>query len=108
MSRQRTMCYWVKQYLAHRRAMGFALDISGDLLMDFARFADRPQHRGPLTTELALRWANLPANASHRYRVQRLSIVRSFARYLAGRDERTEVPDRRLLGNAQLRRQPHI
>lgn len=108
MSQHHTLSHWAQHYLEHRRAMGFALKISGALLMDFAHFADRAQHRGPLTTELALRWAGLPTKVSHRYRVQRLSIVRAFARYLVMHDPRTEVPDRRLLGNAQLRCQPHI
>jgi integrase len=108
MSCRPTVTRCAKEYLEHRRALGFALDISGDLLMDFARFADRSGHRGPLTVELALRWVSLPPDASHRYRAQRLSIVRSFARYSAAQDERTQVPDQRLLGRIMLRPQPHI
>ena len=97
MRRRPTMVTVVKEYLAYRRDLGFALDISGKLLLKFARFADRSEHRGPLTTDLALRWASLPETASARYRAERLSIVRGFARYLAARDCRSEVPDRRLL-----------
>ena len=103
-----TMVTRVKDYLEYRRALGFALDISGELLMQFARFADHSGHRGPLTTDLALRWASLPETASPRYQAGRLSIVRTFARYLAAQDGRSEVPDRRLLGKNYYRLQPHI
>jgi integrase len=97
-----------KDYLVYRRALGFALDISGKLLMQFARFADRSGHHGPLTADLALRWASLRKTASPRYRAERLSIVRVFARYLAAQDGRSEVPDPRLLGKNHYRLQPHI
>ena len=108
MSERLTMVDRAKDYLEHRRALGFALDISGRLLMHFARFADRSGHRGPLTVDLALRWASLPEKASPRYRAERLSIVRVFARHLAARDGRSEVPDRRLMGKHHHRLQPHI
>ena len=57
MKKHRTMLDRSKEYLEHRRALGFALKGSGTLLLQFARFADRSKHRGPLTADLALRWA---------------------------------------------------
>lgn len=108
MRKHSTMISRVKHYLEHRRALGFALDISGELLMKFARFVDRSGHRGPLTTDLALKWASLPQTATPRYRAGRLSIVRAFARYLAAQDGCSEVPDRRLVGRDYYRVQPHI
>mgnify|MGYP001376885425 CR=1 FL=1 len=108
MSRRTTMMDRAKEYLAQRRALGFALESSGQLLLQFARFADRSKHRGPLTANLALRWASLPQTASTRYRAERLSIVRGFARHLAAEDGRSQVPDRRLLGKNHDRLQPHI
>lgn len=108
MRKHPTMVSRAKDYLEHRRALGFALKRSGELLMQFAGFADQSGHRGPLTTDLALRWASLPEKASPRYRAGRLSIVRSFARYLAAQDGRSEVPDRRLMGMNYYRLQPHI
>jgi integrase len=108
MSGHRTMVDRAKEYLAQRRALGFALDTAGKLLLQFARFVDRAKHRGPLTTDLALRWASLPQAASARYRAERLSIVRCFARYLAAQDGRSQVPDRRLLSGNHDRLQPHI
>ena len=108
MRKRPTMLSRVQDYLEHRRALGFALDISGELLMQFARFADRSKHRGPLTNDLTLRWVNLPKTASPRYRATRLTIIRSFARHLAAQDGRSEVPDHRLLGKNYYRLQPHI
>lgn len=108
MSRRATMMDRAKEYLAHRRALGFGLESSGKLLLQFARFADRSEHRGPLTADLALRWASLPQTASPRYRAERLSIVRVFARHLAAEDGRSQVPGRRLLGKNHDRLQPHI
>ena len=106
MSHRLTMTCHAKKYLEHRRALGFALVTGGKLLMDFARFADRSGHRRPLTTELALRWSSLPS--AQRYRAHRLSVVRCFARYLAARDGRTQIPEPRLLGSRISRAQPHI
>jgi integrase len=55
-----------------------------------------------------LRWATQSAQHSPRYRAERLSIVRGFARYVAARDGQSEVPDTRLLGSGHRRQQPHI
>jgi integrase len=97
-----------KEYLEYRRTLGFAMHISGSLLLQFAQYGDREGHHGPLTAELALRWASLPETASPRYRAERLSIVRGFAQYLAVQDGLSEVPDHRLLGKNHYRLQPHI
>jgi integrase len=103
-----TMLTRVKAYLRHRRALGYALRIEGDLLLDFARFADRCGHRGPPTKRLALRWATLPSNATRLYKARRLEIVRTFAKHLAGIEPLTEVPPRNVLGPAHRRNPPHI
>lgn len=108
MKLSRSMVQRAQIYLAQRRALGFALRISGQLLLSFAKFADRAGHRGPLTTDLALQWANLPEGASDRYRAGRLAIVRVFARHLAAVDGRSEVPGPRLLGARPFRQQPHL
>jgi len=107
MSHRITILDRAKEYLVHRRALGFALEVSGVLLLQFARFADRAKHRGPLTADLMLRWASLP-KASPRYRAERLSIIRGFARHLAAEDGQSQVPDRHLLGKNHERLQPHI
>ena len=97
-----------KHYLAHRRKMGFALVGEGDLLLEFARFADRVAPRQALTTSLVLRWATQPQTTNRVYHAVRYAVVRAFARYCAALDPRTEVPAPRLLGSAGKRRAPHI
>jgi integrase len=104
----KTMADRVAEYLAYRRAMGYQLHKEGQRLRSFARFADEAGHQGPLTTELAVRWARLPAQAARLYQARRLEVVRTLARYLAAREPGTEVPPRHLLGPAHARRPAFI
>jgi integrase len=108
MNRAPNMAGLVREYLEYRRQFGFRLDNAGQLLMRFAEYADRSGHRGPVTTELAVRWARLPRAGSAVYRARRLDLVRGFARYRAVFDPRTEIPPRGLLGPAYRRVTPHI
>jgi integrase len=94
--------------LQQRRSLGFGLESQGYLLLEFAKYLDHLRHRGPLTTELMLRWVNLPKNISRNYRARRLSAVRCFARYLAVRDGRTEVPGRHLIAKTSFHQRPHL
>jgi len=96
----------VEEYLAARRAVGFALRIDGRQLLAFARYAERLGHRGPLTTALAVRWATRSETPLGPAR--RLEVVRPFARYLSAVDARTEIPLPRLLGPSHRRLPPHI
>lgn len=108
MRRPVTMSAKVGEYLAFRRGLGYQLRTEGRLLEQFARYADAAGHRGPLTTELALRWARLPAGGDPLYWARRLEVVRCLARHLAAVEPGTEVPPRRLLGPAHRRTPPHI
>jgi integrase len=108
MKRHIPMTSRVREYLRYRRSLGAQLRSAGTRLLEFARFADRLGHCGPLTTDLMLQWATRSAQHSRRYQVERLSTVRGFARYLAARDGKSEVPDLRLLGTRHRWRQPHI
>jgi integrase len=108
MKRRITMVARARDYLRLRRSLGFELEATEFVLLEFARFADRTEHHGPLTTELMLQWASRRGDHSPKYRAQRLSAVRSFARYLAAQDGQSEVPDQRLLGGVCRRQQPHI
>jgi integrase len=103
-----TMADRVDAYLSYRRALGYQLRIEGQMLHSFARYADGSGHCGPLTTELALRWARLPEKAARVYQARRLELVRTLARYLAPREHGTEVPPRGLLGPAHTRRSAFI
>lgn len=107
MNRRLTMTRQARAYLEYRRALGVELQNAGRLLLRFAKFADRSGWSGPLTTDLVLRWLQLPKAASSSYQYTRLSALRTFARYLAARDGRTDVPDFRLAPKA-FRRRPHI
>ena len=70
----------VERYLQHRRGMGYQLRIEGKLLQQFAAFVDASGHCGPLTVELAVQWARLPAAGDRLYWARRLEVVRCFAR----------------------------
>jgi integrase len=103
-----TMRERVDEYLSYRRALGYRLRIEGQMLWSFARFVDQLGYRGPLTTEIALRWARLPERASQLYQARRLEVVRTLAKYLAPREPATEIPPQRLLGPAHARKPPFI
>jgi integrase len=96
-----------RQYVDHRRRLGFIMRQS-DLLLDFARFADRIAAGQPVTTALALRWARLLPAAKTDAQARRIETVRGFARYCAALDTRTEVPPARVLGPRGRRLSPHI
>ncbi len=108
MKRATTLLAKVEQYLEFRRGLGYLLKIEGQLLQQFGRFADASGHRGPLTIELALRWAQSAEGSDRLYWARRLEIVRCFARHLAVTEPGTQVPGRRLLGPAHRRTTPHI
>jgi integrase len=103
-----TMRDRVEQYLAYRHTLGYQLLNAGQLLHSFARFADSAGHCGPLTIDIAVRWARLPVQATRMYQARRLEVVRTFARYLAAREPGTEIPPRGLLGPAHVRRPAFI
>ena len=98
----------VDQYLADRRKLGFALQSEGRQLRGFARFADGIGHTGPLTIDLAIRWASAPSARHRRFPGRRLEVIRPFARYRASCDPATEVPSRLLLGPPRHRPVHHI
>jgi integrase len=103
-----TMVDLVEEYLALRRKLGFALVSPGRQLLGFARYADGIGHRGPITLELAVRWARLPEGASTFWWARRLGVVRGFAQYRHLFDPNTEVPPTGLLGPSSRRSTPHI
>ena len=98
----------VEAYLNARRKLGFQLRIEGGELLRFARYADSSGHRGALTTDLALRWAQEAKSATALYRARRLEVVGCFAKHQAAFDPDTEVPPKGLLGPAHRRTQPYI
>lgn len=105
---KQTILSRVRRYLAHRRSFGYKLRTEGQMLLNFARYAGRIGHSGPLTQQLALRWANLPKTADPLYRARRLEVVRCFAKYQAGLEPQTEIPPRHILGPSHRRKTPHL
>lgn len=98
----------VEEYLRYRRALGYALRTEGGMLLNFARFADGSAHHGPLTRELAIRWARLPTGADRLYWARRIEVLIGFARYCRIFDARTEVPPRHIFGPAHRRNAPYV
>jgi integrase len=98
----------VEQYLTLRRGLGFELKTPRLLLLNFARYADRLGHQGPLTIELAVQWAQSSRSGKPAQAARRLSAVRQFARHRATVEPGTEVPPAGLLGRLPRRNQPHI
>ena len=79
----------VIDYLAVRRATGFALRCEGFQLKSFAAFSEAREKRY-VSSDVAIQWAGLARSVSQRAR--RLGTVIRFARYLRAEDERHEVP----------------
>jgi integrase len=97
----------VEDYLAMRRSLGFKLRDMGYNLHKFVSFMEQ-QGACVVTTELALRWAQLPQGVQPAYWAVRLSYVRSFARYLSTTDPRTQIPPMGLLPFRYKRATPYI
>lgn len=108
MTRAISMSDKVERYLQLRRGLGFQLRVEGRQLQQFAAFVDAAGHCGPLTTELAVQWARLPAAGDHLYWARRLEVVRCFARHLSVTEPETELPPRGLLGPAHRRTTPYV
>ena len=98
-----------QDYLDERRRLGFALDIPGAQLLNFARFADRAGYQGLLTVRLMTDWAQGEAKrASPANWARRLAILSPFAKYRARLEPGTEIPCADVFGNNRRRPTPHI
>lgn len=98
----------IEFYLQHRRQLGFPLKEDGQMLRQLARYAAQQGHRGPLTNQLTLAWAQAPAEASRHWWARRLDAARRFATFWSAFDPRTEVPPPGVLGPSYLRRTVHL
>jgi integrase len=103
-----SMVSLVEDYLDYRRRLGFALECDVRRLLGFARFADTIGHHGPITQELAVRWARSAPRASPKTAPGRLQILRPFAKYRLQFDPATEISPPRLCGPRPQRLTPHI
>jgi site-specific recombinase XerD len=96
-----------KDYLALRRALGYQLYHHTWWLPDFVSFLET-HGSSIITTELALKWARQPADASAGWWARRLTAIRLFARHHHATDPRTEVPAADLIPRRQQRLTPHV
>jgi integrase/recombinase XerD len=94
------------EYLRVRRQLGFKLKLDGYLLADFVAFLEMTGAER-ITNDLSVMWACRPG-ASARYHMERLSMVRGFARYLATIDPASEIPPADLLHARQIRNPPYL
>lgn len=97
----------LEDYLATRQAFGFSNRTYASSLRDCVAFLTK-QGATYVTTETALRWATKSGAVGASWSIDRLVMVRGFAKYLRGIDGRSEVPPLRLLPYVRSRRQPYI
>lgn len=97
----------LETYLALRRGLGSQLRGPGAYLCRFVEFLEQ-EGAAVVTTELALRWATAPANATPATWARRLDDVRRFAAWHSATDPRTEIPPRGILPHRYRRRPPYI
>jgi integrase/recombinase XerD len=97
----------LEDYLAMRHALGFKLRDYDHWLGQFVAYLDRISAT-TITIESALAWVTQPAGARPKWLAMRLTMVRGFARYLAGIDSATEVPSTQLLPDPRSRATPFI
>jgi integrase len=98
----------VNRYIDYRRSLGFNMRTQRDYLRSFAQYAEQCAFGKPLTVELVLRWAAEPKKVQRRYYANRLSAIRSFARYLAIFEPQTQIPPTGVFGPIFSRTTPHI
>lgn len=95
------------EYLSLRRSLGFDLRFEGRVLRVFTAFADR-QASDYITVALFLRWKATYGHANNNTWAHQLGMVRGFAMWLKGYDERTEVPPTGLIPAKWHRPKPYI
>ena len=96
-----------ENYLAMRRALGFKLERAAHLLPEFVDYLESTGAE-TITTELALAWATQPPKEPSQWWVERLDVVRGFARHLSAFDPATEVPPADLLARRPCRAEPYL
>jgi integrase/recombinase XerD len=97
----------LKEYLKVRRMFGFKLRIAGSLLQTFVSYAEK-EGASSITRELAVKWATQPKNCQPCQWANRLSMVRTFARYVSATDPRTDSPPEGLLPHRFHRKGPYL
>lgn len=97
----------LEEYLALRMKLGFKLKDVGKALRDFLAFLES-KGASHITRDLALHWAQQPAESQPATWARRLGLVRCFAAWRSVTDPRTEVPPKGLIPNRACRMRPYI
>jgi integrase/recombinase XerC len=98
----------VQRYLDERRGLGFKMACGGELLR-FARYADARGHRGPLTLDLQLDWAqDAVLDRGPATWARRLKVLRPFSKHYLQFEPESVVPDAFAFGPGHQRLAPHI
>jgi integrase len=98
----------VETYLIERRQAGFQLKTSGLRLQSFARFAARRHHRGPITSRLAVTWAQSSQRRNSRTFADRIEALQPFLKFWNQRDPENELVPSGFFGPGHPRIRPHI
>lgn len=96
----------VNNYIEMRRKLGYRLAHAG-YLIDFVSFMEE-RNAPSITAVLAVEWAQKPTSIKPVTQYNRLTVVRSFARFRAATDPRTEIPAVDLLPHRPKRAIPYI
>jgi len=102
-----TLRHAVKEYVALRRSLGFKLREAGNSLDAFVTFLEE-RHASYITQQLAVEWAQQPAQTQPAHWARRLCFVRGFARYRSATDPRTQIPALGLLPFHPKRARPYL
>jgi site-specific recombinase XerD len=98
----------VEEYISYKQSLGYMIQVESQELRRFARYTRQVEYDGPLTAELAMRWASLQNNFTRRYMARRLETVHTFAVYISAFDEDAQVPRNGVFGKAHMRTTPYI
>ena len=82
MKQPTSMIEKVEDYLECRQGMGYQLHTEAGQLRRFARYVDDSDHHGPLTTEVALRWARSGRDNTRLYWTYPDLVDTKFSRFL--------------------------
>jgi len=108
MNASATMPQKVEAYLKQRRHAGLALRVIGSQLKSFARFAEDRGHRGPLSLDLVLAWAQASEQPSPRTAAGRLAQLRPFTQFCHRLDPTSVVVPGNFFGGYYRHVTPHI
>jgi integrase len=102
-----TLSRHVEDYLRLRRALGYKLERAGHLLPKLVAYLEAAGSP-TLTSELAISWARLPAQARPNHWAARLAVARGFARYLNTIEPATGVPPTGVFPSRRHRPAPYL